>query len=64
MLEMVHTNWRDFLSLPTLAADMGLLRQHERSGRPLGSKAFITGLEASLDRRLSPQKGGRPRKGR
>ena len=62
LLEMAHSGWRDFLSLPTLTADEERIRQHERTGRPLGSKVFITGLEASLGRRLRPHKGGRPRK--
>ncbi|MCP4569216.1 MAG: hypothetical protein GY841_16705 [FCB group bacterium] len=62
LLGMVHSGWRDFLSLPTLTADQDRIRQHERTGRPLGSKEFVTGLESSLGRRLRPHQAGRPKK--
>ena len=64
LLKIVPSGWVDFLSLPTLPADARILRQHERTGRPLGSPDFITGLEARLGRRLRAQKGGRPKKER
>ena len=35
------------------------LRRHERTGRPLGSMAFIEKLEKKLDRELKPKKPGR-----
>lgn len=64
LLEMAHSGWRDFLNLPTLKSDIGLMKKHERTGRPLGSQDFITGIEASLGRRLRPKNAGRPRKGK
>ena len=35
------------------------LRRHETTGRPLGSDAFVESLEATLGRRLRPEKRGR-----
>ncbi|MEE8270280.1 MAG: hypothetical protein V3R98_00920 [Alphaproteobacteria bacterium] len=35
------------------------IRGHEPTGRPLGSAAFVTGLDARLGRRLSPRRPGR-----
>ena len=32
------------------------------TGRPLGSAEFVQKLEQGIERRLAPQKGGRPRK--
>ena len=37
----------------------GSLRRHERTGRPLGSEAFVAGLERTLDRPLAPRRAGR-----
>jgi putative transposase len=61
LLEMVG-NWRSFLA--TVAdVDRDRLRQHERTGRPLGQDAFVEELEADLKRPLRPQKPG-PKKTR
>jgi hypothetical protein len=38
------------------------LREHGRTGRPLGSATFLERLEAIAGRILKPQKGGRPPK--
>jgi hypothetical protein len=38
------------------------LRRCTHTGRPLGSGEFIEALEHNTERRLAPQKGGRPRK--
>ncbi len=40
------------------------LQHHERTGRPLGDEAFLTKLEALLDRVLKPKKPGRKPKKR
>jgi putative transposase len=54
-------DWRAFLDggLPERQADA--LRQHERTGRPLGDAGFVAELEARLGRRLRPgsEVGGR-----
>jgi putative transposase len=61
LLEMVG-DWRSFLA--TVAdVDRDRLRQHERTGRPLGQEAFVEELEADLKRPLRPQKPG-PKKTR
>ena len=38
------------------------LRQATRTGRPFGSKEFVTDLEKRLKRKLDPQNGGRPKR--
>ncbi len=38
--------------------------QCTHTGRPLGTQEFVHALEESMDRRLVPQKGGRPAKPR
>jgi putative transposase len=53
--------WEQFLagSSPGEAAE---IRACTGNGRPLGSAAFIAGLEETLHRQLHPNKGGRPKK--
>jgi putative transposase len=34
------------------------LRQHERTGRPMGADGYVMEMENLLDRRLRPQKPG------
>ncbi len=60
MLERVG-DWRAYLREGLTEEEHEALRQHERTGRPLGSDAFIAGLEAKLKRRLTKRKPGRPR---
>ena len=62
LLRMVD-DWRQFLSGDVSDEEYELLQRHERTGRPLGSKSFIERLENKLSRILTPQKGGRPKKG-
>ena len=38
------------------------LRDHARTGRPLGTASFLDRLESVVGRVLRPQKGGRPSK--
>ena len=50
---------------PTTAgqkAYVDAIRKNTHTGRPLGSEQFVRMLEASLGRRLEPDKGGRPRR--
>jgi putative transposase len=62
LLRMVD-DWRQFLSGDVSDEEYELLQRHERTGRPLGSTSFIEWLENKLSRILTPQKGGRPKKG-
>jgi len=62
LLRMVD-DWRQFLSSDVSDEEYELLQRHERTGRPLGSASFIKRLENKLSRILTPQKGGRPKKG-
>ena len=54
----VVANWPEYLSE---AMDQSLaekIHAHTRTGRPLGEEAFVSELEARLERRLRPQKRG------
>jgi REP-associated tyrosine transposase len=42
--------------------DASAIREATYSGRVLGDKAFVAGLETQLQRRLAPARPGRPRK--
>ena len=50
--------WGAFLAEGLDAASRETIRAGERTGRPLGSKQFITKLEKRLDRTLARQKPG------
>ena len=54
-------DWREFLSGGLADHDAEAIRSHEHTGRPLGGDGFVEGLEKTLERRLKPQKGGRPK---
>jgi putative transposase len=54
--------WRGFLAAGETESERAALRRCTRTGRPLGSEKFLQALEAKTQRRLAPQKGGRPRK--
>jgi putative transposase len=62
LLERVP-DWRAFLAGGLEADALEALRRHTRTGRPLGSAAFLERLEARLGRRLRPGKPGPKRKG-
>ena len=55
-------DWSSFLGSAIDPEQQEVLRRHERTGRPLGSKRFVGKLERLLGRSLHPRKGGRPRK--
>jgi putative transposase len=55
-------NWQEFLAGGVSEEEYSALHNHERTGRPLGSKIFIGQLEEKLGRVLRSQKGGRPKK--
>jgi REP-associated tyrosine transposase len=54
--------WRDFLEPETMSEAELQLRASTYTGRPAGSAEFIESAEARLARRLTPSKGGRPRR--
>jgi putative transposase len=54
--------WREFLAETVPVELTAAIRQNTRTGRPLGSPGFVRGLEFTLRRRLTPDKGGRPPK--
>ena len=58
LLEMVK-DWKGFLSSGIHEKEIEELREHERTGRPLGSERFVKKLERTLDRILHKQKPGR-----
>ncbi len=61
MLDLVGkftTDWRGYLGQETSAETLARLGQHERTGRPAGSPAFVGKLEQLLGRRLSRLKPG------
>jgi putative transposase len=52
-------NWAAFLDAGLGEAEHAAIRAGERTGRPLGSPTFVTGLEQRLGRTLARQKPGR-----
>ena len=66
LLAMVG-DWKAFLRSALPEEQLRDLREHARTGRPLGSSAFLDGLERRVGRVLKPQKPGpkpKPRKPR
>jgi putative transposase len=61
LLAMVG-DWNAFLNSAMREEELRELREHGRTGRPLGSATFLERLEAMVGRVLTPQKGGRPQK--
>jgi putative transposase len=57
-------DWRAYLDDGLRDDEGDALRRHERSGRPMGSSAFIETLEQRLGRRLARRKPGPARKAR
>jgi putative transposase len=57
LLERVE-DWREFLRLPEDERTLESLREHERTGRPLGDERFIAKLERLAGRLLHRQKPG------
>jgi len=54
------TDWRSFLMGDS--RQLKEIRQHTRTGRPLGSESFITQIESLIGRVVRPQKRG-PKRG-
>ena len=55
-------SWQEFLEEGETPPELDALRRCTHTGRPLGSAEFVGSLEHHTERRLAPQKGGRPRK--
>ena len=51
-------NWRVFLQTEMDEMEHNTIRQHERTGRPLGSEDFVSRLESITNRVLIKQKPG------
>ena len=60
MAEMRQRGYRSYLAGES-EETLKEIRQMTANGRPLGSRAFTTRLEANVGRRLTPGKAGRPR---
>jgi putative transposase len=59
MLDRVD-NWHNYLAGNTTPdQEAELIKRHARTGRPLGSKAFVNKLESVTNRPLLPRKAGR-----
>jgi putative transposase len=55
-------NWGDFLAAGLGEEDLEALRRHERTGRPLGSAAFVERISQVVGRALAPKRAGRKEK--
>lgn len=58
MLQRV-SNWQSYLGCNDATDTLQNLRQHVRTGRPLGDGAFVARLEKIAGRPLQPKKAGR-----
>lgn len=58
------TSWVRYLAAGETETELASIRQCTHTGRPLGTKEFVHALEDTMERRLVPQKGGRPAKPR
>ena len=61
MLAMV-ADWRGFLNRAIPEEELRDLREHGRTGYPLGNAMFVERLERTVGRILHPGKHGRPSK--
>jgi putative transposase len=59
-----NTGWRKYLAAGETETELASIRQCTHTGRPLGTQEFVHALERAIERRLVPQKGGRPAKTR
>jgi len=56
--------WSEYLRAGETEEETMAMQQCTHTGRPLGSKEFVRGLEQKTERLLAPRKGGRPAKQR
>lgn len=57
-------SWKQYLGEGEKEAEIVAIRQCTHTGRPLGAASFVHSLEEVTQRRLAPQKGGRPKHAR
>ena len=57
-----EASWRKFLEMGEKEAELRMIRRCTHTGRPLGPKEFTRVLEEHTGRRLTPARGGRPRR--
>ena len=62
-LDDLVPDWRRFLDDDPPGWQLDVLREHVRTGRPLGTPAFVADLERQVGRQLTPAKRGRKRRG-
>jgi putative transposase len=55
-------SWRAFLGQQESDMELDEIRRSTHTGQPLGVREFVRALERSTQRRLAPEKRGRPRK--
>ena len=60
--QMGPAAWREELTRPQSDEEVGAIRSHTHTGRPLASDSFLSKLERALGRRLRPMPVGRPAK--
>jgi putative transposase len=59
-----NTSWSKYLAAAETETELASIRQCTHTCRPLGTQEFVHSLEEAMERRLVPQKGGRPAKPR
>ncbi len=64
LLQNMTEDWSQYLKEDIDKNQVELLKKHERTGRPLGDKAFIETLEKKIGISLRKKKPGPKRKGR
>ncbi len=52
--------WRDYIRTGVSGEEVEEIRRSTHTGRPMGTPEFVRGLERMLQRRLAPERGGRP----
>jgi putative transposase len=57
-------NWVEFVNEPQTDAEVEQLRQHVRSGRPLGTPVWVRAASAAMGLSAIPRPRGRPRRDR
>ncbi len=56
-----NESWKEYLAGGEKQSEIAAIRQCTHTGRPLGAESFLRSLEDATQRRLAPQKGGRPK---
>lgn len=55
-------SWKEYLAGGEKQDELAAIRECTHTGRPLGAESFVRTLEATTQRRLTAQKGGRPKR--